>query len=36
VMVCGAPALNNSSKLMCIWAGTISISMPGQTTHQIP
>jgi hypothetical protein len=36
VLLCGAPALNDSSKLMCIWAGTISINMAGQTTHQIP
>jgi hypothetical protein len=36
VTVCGAPVLNDSSKLMCIWAGTISISMPGQMTHQTP
>lgn len=36
VLLCGAPALDDSSKLMCIWAGTISISMAGQFTHQIP
>lgn len=36
VLLCGAPALNDSSKLMCIWAGTISINMAGQVTHQIP
>ncbi len=36
VLLCGAPALDDSSKLMCIWAGTISISMAGQLTHQIP
>jgi hypothetical protein len=36
VLLCGAPALNNSSKLMCLWAGTISINMAGQVTHQIP
>lgn len=36
VLVTGAPALNNSSKLMCAFAGVISINMPGQFTHQIP
>jgi hypothetical protein len=36
VLVCGMPALNDSSKLTCIWGGTISINNPGQTNHQIP
>jgi hypothetical protein len=36
VLLCGMPALNDSSKLMCIWAGTISINFAGQATHQIP
>jgi Domain of unknown function (DUF4280) len=36
VLVAGQPALNNSSKLMCMWAGIISIQMPGQTTHTVP
>ncbi len=36
VTLCGSPALNNSSKLMCIWAGTISINFAGQATHLIP
>lgn len=36
VLVTGAPALNDSSKLNCIWAGVISINMAGQLTHQIP
>jgi hypothetical protein len=30
------PALNNTSKLTCIWAGMISVQFAGQTTHQIP
>lgn len=30
------PALNNSSKCMCAWAGVISILNPGQFTVQIP
>ena len=36
VMLCGSPALNNSSKLMCAWTGVISITVPGQMTHMIP
>lgn len=36
VLVGGMPALNISSKLMCTWAGVISIVSPGQMTHQIP
>lgn len=30
------PALNNTSKLMCTWAGVISFVTPGQFTHMIP
>ena len=30
------PALNNTSKLMCVYAGVISVIMPGQFTHFIP
>lgn len=29
-------SLNNSCKLMCNWAGSISVVMPGQTTNVIP
>jgi len=36
VLVANMPALNNSSKLMCNWAGVIQITMPGQFTTQIP
>lgn len=36
VLVGGKPALNNSSKLMCLWGGVISVSFPGQATIQIP
>jgi len=36
VMLANMPALNQSSKLMCIWAGQISIVQEGQMTHQIP
>jgi len=30
------PALNETSKLMCVWAGVISITFPGQVTDFIP
>lgn len=36
VLIGGMPALNNSSTLMCTWAGVISISNPGQTVFSIP
>ncbi|NVD73291.1 DUF4280 domain-containing protein [Duganella sp. BJB488] len=36
VMIGGMPALNNSSKLMCMWGGVIEINAPGQTTVSIP
>ena len=36
VLVCNMPALNDSSKLVCIWGGSISINFAGQATHQIP
>jgi hypothetical protein len=36
VMVANMPALNDSSKLMCMWGGVIQISMPGQMTVQVP
>lgn len=36
VMVSNQPGLNESSKLMCNWAGVISISYPGQVTEMIP
>ena len=36
VLVKNLPALNESSKLMCTWAGVISVTNPGQTTEQIP
>lgn len=36
VLVSNQPGLNNSSTLMCNWAGVITISNPGQTTEMIP
>ena len=36
VMVGNMPALQNSSKLMCSWAGVIQIIVPGQFTHMVP
>ena len=36
VMLANQPALNNTSKLTCNWGGVISITVPGQTTEQIP
>ncbi|MDO4539752.1 MAG: DUF4280 domain-containing protein [Syntrophomonadaceae bacterium] len=36
VLIANMPALNNSSKLMCMWAGVIQITNPGQTTIQVP
>ncbi len=35
-VLAGQPSLNDSSKLMCLWAGVITVSFPGQTTHVIP
>ena len=36
VMIANMPALNNSSKLNCIWGGIIEISYAGQATVNIP
>ncbi|MFZ9811939.1 MAG: DUF4280 domain-containing protein, partial [Burkholderiaceae bacterium] len=32
----GMPALQDSSKLNCLWAGVISVSQPGQQTVSEP
>ena len=32
VMIGSAPSINNSSKLMCMWAGVISVTYPGEMT----
>jgi hypothetical protein len=36
VLIGGMPALNNSSKLMCMWGGVIAINNPGSTTVMVP
>jgi hypothetical protein len=36
VLIGSLPALNNSSKLMCMWGGVISINVPGQFTVMVP
>jgi Domain of unknown function (DUF4280) len=36
VLLGNMPALNNTSKLTCIWGGVIQIASPGQTTVMIP
>lgn len=36
VLIANMPALNNSSKLMCAWAGVIQVANPGQTTVMVP
>lgn len=36
VLIANMPALDNTCKLMCAWAGLIQITNPGQTTVEIP
>lgn len=36
VLLGNMPALNNTSKLMCTWAGVIQVVYPGQVIEQIP
>ena|SRR5688500_5196155 len=36
VMIGGIPALNITSKCMCMWGGVISVVQPGQVTVQVP
>lgn len=36
VLVANFPALNNTSKLTCMWGGIIQVVNPGQVTVQIP
>lgn len=36
VLINSMPALNDSSKCMCMWGGVIEISLPGATKDDIP
>jgi hypothetical protein len=36
VLIADMPALNDTSKCMCAWAGVIEVTNPGQTTTEIP
>jgi Domain of unknown function (DUF4280) len=36
VLIGGVPALNSTSKLICAWAGVISVITPGQVSVQVP
>lgn len=36
VTIQSIPALDNTCKLMCAWAGVITFTMAGQVNHQIP
>lgn len=36
VLLGSMPALNNTSTLMCMWGGVITIMLPGQFTEMIP
>jgi hypothetical protein len=36
VLIGNIPALDNTCKLMCAWAGVIQITNPGQSTVEIP
>jgi hypothetical protein len=36
VLIANIPALDDTCKLMCMWAGQISLTFAGQATHQIP
>ncbi|NTW00705.1 MAG: DUF4280 domain-containing protein [Oscillochloris sp.] len=36
VLLGGMPTLNNTAKLMCMWAGIIQVVAPGEFTVQIP
>ena len=36
ILVCGKPLLNNTTKLMCMWGGMISVSMTPTQTIKTP
>ncbi len=36
VLIGNLPALNASSRLMCMWGGVIGVTSPGQTSTMVP
>lgn len=36
ILLASAPALNDTSILMCNWGGVITVANPGQTTELVP
>ncbi|TVR99127.1 MAG: DUF4280 domain-containing protein [Rhodospirillales bacterium] len=36
VLIGGMPALNDTSTLMCLWAGVIQVTSPGQVSQMLP
>ncbi len=36
VLIGNMPALNNTSKCLCTWAGVIQVASPGQTATMVP
>ena len=36
VLLGNQPALDDTSKCMCLWAGVVSVTVPGQFTEMIP
>lgn len=36
VLIANMPALDDTSKCMCMWAGVITVTFPGQVTEMIP
>ena len=36
VLLANMPALDDVSKLTCLWGGMISVAVPGQMTEDIP
>lgn len=36
VLLGNQPALDDTSKCMCLWAGVVSVAVPGQFTEMIP
>jgi hypothetical protein len=36
VQIGNQPALDNTSKCMCMWLGVITVTSPGEVSEQIP